>query len=522
MKDCGTPKVLEIKCPGEVTLFHKVLVPAEMGDETTNPPEVGQYRNVLLTYEATGVSYMFSSDGIPTRIVGEKGPKGDKGDTGPVGPVGPVGPQGERGETGPQGERGETGPVGPQGDRGEPGPQGERGETGPAGPQGERGEAGPVGPKGDTGDVGPAGPKGDTGDTGPVGPVGPTGPAGADGFSPSATVTPTATGATITITDAQGTTTADITNGQDAPVYTAGSNIQINSGVISATDTTYSDFVGTDGQTAGTHGLVPAPATADAGEYLKADGTWDTPPGVTYTAGTGIDITNDEISIDDSVVATQTDLGNYVTLGTNQNITGEKTFVGNKRIKFKGTASNSKCGFTSFDQNNGETGFLEVEGTSTGSKKVRLGCYDQAGGNARDNYVGFQYHNTKPGGGGSTVSYNLVCPPRYRGISGTNAFAYIPVDFTDGNTTVRADDTGVLNLSTLLPSYSNFTGATSSVAGANGLVPAPAAGDNTEFLRGDGTWATPDAPIITMTDTDPGEGGTLAADNFIFVYDAGE
>lgn len=36
----------------------------------------------------------------------------------------------------------------------------------------------------------------------------------------------------------------------------------------------YSDFVGTNGQTAGVHGLVPAPATTDAGKYLKADGTW--------------------------------------------------------------------------------------------------------------------------------------------------------------------------------------------------------------------------------------------------------
>lgn len=38
----------------------------------------------------------------------------------------------------------------------------------------------------------------------------------------------------------------------------------------------YTDFVGTDGTTAGTAGLVPAPATTDAGKFLKADGTWDT------------------------------------------------------------------------------------------------------------------------------------------------------------------------------------------------------------------------------------------------------
>lgn len=39
--------------------------------------------------------------------------------------------------------------------------------------------------------------------------------------------------------------------------------------------------------------------------------------------------------------------------------------------------------------------------------------------------------------------------------------------------------------------YSNMTGATSSAAGAAGLVPAPAAGKNTSFLRGDGTWVVP-------------------------------
>ena len=35
------------------------------------------------------------------------------------------------------------------------------------------------------------------------------------------------------------------------------------------------DFVGTDGQTDGSSGLVPAPLSTDAGKYLKADGTWD-------------------------------------------------------------------------------------------------------------------------------------------------------------------------------------------------------------------------------------------------------
>lgn len=39
--------------------------------------------------------------------------------------------------------------------------------------------------------------------------------------------------------------------------------------------------------------------------------------------------------------------------------------------------------------------------------------------------------------------------------------------------------------------YSAMTGATSSAAGTTGLVPAPAAGKQTSFLRGDGTWVVP-------------------------------
>lgn len=39
--------------------------------------------------------------------------------------------------------------------------------------------------------------------------------------------------------------------------------------------------------------------------------------------------------------------------------------------------------------------------------------------------------------------------------------------------------------------YSNMGGATSSAAGSAGLVPAPAAGKQTSFLRGDGTWVVP-------------------------------
>ena len=39
--------------------------------------------------------------------------------------------------------------------------------------------------------------------------------------------------------------------------------------------------------------------------------------------------------------------------------------------------------------------------------------------------------------------------------------------------------------------YDDMIGATASAAGQHGLVPAPSAGNDDEFLRGDGTWSTP-------------------------------
>lgn len=51
--------------------------------------------------------------------------------------------------------------------------------------------------------------------------------------------------------------------------------------------------------------------------------------------------------------------------------------------------------------------------------------------------------------------------------------------------------------------YSNMGGATSSAAGSAGLVPAPAAGKQASFLRGDGTWVVP-------TDTTYGLASTTA------------
>ena len=120
--------------------------------------------------------------------------------------------QGEKGDTGEQGPPGEKGEKGDTGAQGLPGEKGEKGDTGEQGPPGEKGE------KGDTGEQGPPGEKGEKGDTGEQGlpgEKGEKGDAGADGFSPTVTVEQTETGATITVTDKNGTTSAEIKNGKD-------------------------------------------------------------------------------------------------------------------------------------------------------------------------------------------------------------------------------------------------------------------------------------------------------------------
>lgn len=63
-----TGAVVEINNPEKLILFRKVVIPASMGDETMVPPVIGKYCNVLLEYEANGNIYLYSSDGIPTKL----------------------------------------------------------------------------------------------------------------------------------------------------------------------------------------------------------------------------------------------------------------------------------------------------------------------------------------------------------------------------------------------------------------------------------------------------------------------
>lgn len=262
-KECNdfTKAVINIENPEVLTLFHKVVIPASMGDETTVPPAVGKYCNTLVYYEASEHSYLYSSDGIPTFITGKDGKDG---------------------------------------------------KDGIDGRDGTDGRDGAIQYTAGTGiDI------------------------SAQNVI-SATGSATVAWGDIT-GDLSNQTDLNNALGAKQDALTAGANITIDgNNEISATDTTYSNFVGTDGVSAGVAGLVPGPATTDAGTYLKADGTWATPPGTTYTAGTNIQINGTTISATDTTYTHFTGTDGQ-TDGTQGLVPGPLTTDYNKFLSADGT-----------------------------------------------------------------------------------------------------------------------------------------------------------------------------------------
>ena len=128
---------------------------------------------------------------------------------------------------------------------------------------------------------------------------------------------------------------------------------------------------------------------------------------------------------------------NMVTTDTAQDISGRKTFLGEKAIYFKQLTTANKLGFTLCNPSNTELGALEYRPNTIGSASLlALNCPQTTGG-----YVGFRYWGTP--------AVNIVAPK-----VATAGNYFIPTHITDGNTTVTASNTGTVNISTLLPDIS--------------------------------------------------------------------
>ena len=74
----------------------------------------------------------------------------------------------------------------------------------------------------------------------------------------------------------------------------------------------------------------------------------------------------------------------------------------------------------------------------------------------------------------------------------------------------NVNDTGTATVADLNRVAQPFTGATASAAGHVGRVPAPAAGDDGKFLRGDATWTAPADMVEAFASSDVADGGATA------------
>ena len=142
----------------------------------------------------------------------------------------------------------------------------------------------PQGEKGDTGETGPQGPEGPEGPAGQDGRDGQDGAPGADGYSPSASVSKSGKVATITITDKNGTTTAQVSDGAD------GTDIIDDNAGAGDTDKTFSadkltsEFGGVMSQISGL-GVVSVSQFGAMG-----DGTTDDSEAIQNAVDSGYDI----------------------------------------------------------------------------------------------------------------------------------------------------------------------------------------------------------------------------------------
>ena len=159
------------------------------------------------------------------------------------------------------------------------------------------------------------------------------------------------------------------------------------------------------------------------------------------------DLTND------SGFITSSDLTNYVTTNTDQNITGTKTFVGQKKIGFKQSSNSDKLGFTLYTNNNTEKGYLEYNPSNTVDSVPLMTLGNYASSAAGLTHVGFRKYSSISGANGA---YNLLTPlisdaKTPFNLTTTYTNFYLPLGFTDGTNTVKTAKSGLVDLSSILP-----------------------------------------------------------------------
>ena len=224
--------------------------------------------------------------------------------------------------------------------------------------------------------------------------------------------------------------------------------------------------------------------TGSTSQFMRADGTWATPPNTTYSKAT--------TSALGLIMIGYTENGkNYpVELDTN----------GKAFVNVPWTDNNTTYGIASTTSNGlmSSTDKLKLDNIASGANKYTHPSYTQrTSGLYKISVDSIGHVNsveqvtksdiTELGIPGSDTNTWIA----FKGASSSNSgtAGYIPAPSAgNSNRYFRSDGTWAVPPNT---TYSNMTGASSSANGKAGLVPAPSAGNSNRYLRSDGTWAVP-------------------------------
>lgn len=240
-------------------------------------------------------------------------------------------------------------------------------------------------------------------------------------------------------------------NGKNYPVVLDGDGKMYVNVPWTDTNTTYTNMGAASASAAGKAGLVPAPAAGAQAKYLRGDGTWQTPPNTTYSNMGGAT----------SSAAGSAGLVPAPAAGKQASfLRGDGTWVIPTNTTYA-KANTTTLGLVMIGYaENGKNYPVELD--SSGKMYVNVPWTDT---------------NTTYGVVGANGSTGLV----KNGSTVTSASGYTACPIVGGIPYYKDTNT----------TYANMKAATASAAGAAGLVPAPAAGKQTSFLRGDGTWVVP-------------------------------
>ena len=217
---------------------------------------------------------------------------------------------------------------------------------------------------------------------------------------------------------------------------------------IPSTNTTYSNMTAATANAAGTSGLVPAPGAGKQASFLRGDGTWVVPTNTTYNNMNGA--TSSAAGTSGLVPAPAA--GKQASF-----LRGDGTWVVPTNTTYSDATTSAHGLMTAADK-------TKLNGIATGA----------------NNY-------THPSYTAKSSGLYKVTVDATGHVSATTAVT-------------KADITG-LGIPGSDTTYSAMTAATSSAAGKAGLVPAPGAGKQASFLRGDGTWAVPTNTTYSVATT---------------------